>query len=239
MNNYKKDYVNRALSGEVVLTKFLDFNEQKEINAFKQKNIFICLEGGYEMAERKRAIISIYDDISFIDYKIKIYELIFESTFKSISHRHILGSIMSLGINRNSFGDILVTNDKFYLFVSEEISKYIEQNLKMVNNMPLILKEIVDTSDIILPKTSFEMINVPSLRLDAIVSKVLNKSRNDSSSIILKGLVFINHLECLSVSHNVKINDIISIRHFGRIEILEIVKVTKKDRLILKIGIKK
>lgn len=239
MSSFKKDYIDRALSGELVLTKFLDFDEQKELNYSKQSGINICLEGGYEIAERKRAIISMYDDIIFEDYKIKIYEILFESDIKTITHRHILGTIMSLGINRNSFGDILITDNNYYLFVSEEISKYIEQNFTMVNHIPLKLKEIFDVHDIILPKPVEEIINVSSMRLDAIISRTLNKSRNDSSEIITKGLVLINHKECLNISYNVKINDIISIRHFGRIEILEVVKTTKKDRLVLKIGVKK
>lgn len=239
MSNFKKDYIERALSGELVLTKFLDFDEQKELNYSKQTGINICLEGGYEIAERKRAIISMYDDITFEDYKIKIYEILFESEIKTITHRHILGTLMSLGINRNSFGDILITDSNYYLFVSEEISKYIEQNFTFVNHIPLKLKELYDVKEIVLPKPVEETINVSSMRLDAIISRTLNKSRNDSSEIITKGLVLINHKECLNISHNVKINDIISIRHFGRIEILEVVKTTKKDRLILKIGVKK
>ena len=239
MSSFKKDYIDRALSGELVLTKFLDFEEQKEINYSKQHGINICLEGGYELAERKRAIISMYDDITFEDYKIKIYEILFESDIKTITHRHILGTIMSLGINRNSFGDILITGNNYYLFVSDEISKYIEQNFTMVNHIPLKLREICDIKDIILPKQIEETINVSSMRLDAIISRTLNKSRNDSSEIITKGLVLINHKECLNVSQNVKINDIISIRHFGRIVVLEILKTTKKDRLVLKIEVKK
>ena len=146
---------------------------------------------------------------------------------------------MSLGINRNSFGDILITEDKYYLFVTSEISKYIEQNFLMVNHIPLKLIEINDLSLIKLPIPHEENINVSSMRLDAIISRAMRKSRNESAEIISKGLVLINHKECLNVSQNVKINDIISIRHFGRIEVLEILKTTKKDRLVLRIGVKK
>lgn len=222
------------------LTKFLDFEEQKEIYRSLPKNTKVFFEGGYENAERKRAIISNdFVDISFDDFNIKIYEIIFESDIKQITHRHILGTLMSLGINRNSFGDILVTNSNYYLFVSEEISKYIEQNFQAVNHIPLKLKVVEDVKDIILPTPLEENINVSSMRLDAIIARTLKKSRNDSSEIITKGLVLINHKECLNVSYNVKINDIISIRHFGRIEVLEILKTTKKDRLVLRIGVKK
>ena len=233
MSNYR--YKN-----EFKLTKFLDFEEQKELRKTTPKDAFIHFEGGFELAERKRAIVAFSsDEIEFADFDIKIYEILFESDIKQISHRHILGTLMSLGINRNSFGDILITEDKYYLFVTNEISKYIEQNLLMVNHIPLKLIEINDLNLIKLPIPHEENINVSSMRLDAIISRAMKKSRNDSAEIISKGLVLINHKECLNVSQNIKINDIISIRHFGRIEVLEILKTTKKDRLVLRIGVKK
>lgn len=233
MSNYRR-------KNEFKLTKFLDFEEQKELRKTTSKDSYLYFEGGYELSERKRAIVLFNDeDVSFDDFDIKIYEILFESDIKQISHRHILGTLMSLGINRNSFGDILITEDKYYLFVTSEISKYIEQNFLMVNYIPLKLIEINDLSLIKLPIPHEENINVSSMRLDAIISRAMRKSRNDSAEIISKGLVLINHKECLNVSQNVKINDIISIRHFGRIEVLEILKTTKKDRLVLRIGVKK
>ena len=233
MSNYRR-------KNEFKLTKFLDFEEQNELRKTTSKDSYLYFEGGYELSERKRAIVLFNDeDVSFDDFDIKIYEILFESDIKQISHRHILGTLMSLGINRNSFGDILITEDKYYLFVTSEISKYIEQNFLMVNHIPLKLIEINDLSLIKLPIPHEENINVSSMRLDAIISRAMRKSRNDSAEIISKGLVLINHKECLNVSQNVKINDIISIRHFGRIEVLEILKTTKKDRLVLRIGVKK
>lgn len=233
MNSYKYKNNNN-------LTKFLDFEEQKEIYRTLPKGTKVFLEGGYEGAERKRAFItSEYDDIEFGDFDIKIYEIVFESDMKIITHRHILGTIMSLGVNRNSFGDILVTESNYYLFVTEEISKYIEQNFTMVNHIPLKLREITNVLEIKLPKPIEQNINVSSMRLDAIIARTLNKSRNDSSELINKGLVLINHKECLNTSYNVKIDDVISIRHFGRIIVHEILKTTKKDRLVLRIEVKK
>lgn len=239
MLNIRKDYLDRALNHEIILTKFLDLEELRQINTLKNSLIKVCLEGGYEDAERKRAIICSKDEeIFFEDFKINAYEIILESDFKTINHRHLLGTLMSLGINRNSFGDILLSSGHIYLFVSQEIAKYIEQNFKYVNHTPLKLIPIKNLSDIVQSPIIEQEINISSMRLDAIVARTLNKSRNDASELITKGLVMINHKECLNTSYNVKLNDIISIRHFGRIEIIDFVKTTKKDRLIIKIGVK-
>ena len=53
---------------------------------------------------------------------------------------------------------------------------------------------------------------------------------------INSGLVNVNHLECLNNSKLLKENDVISVRHKGRIYVNEIIRKTKSDRLAIKIG---
>lgn len=47
-------------------------------------------------------------------------------------------------------------------------------------------------------------------------------------------MVSIHHIICEDITHKCNIGEIISIRKFGRIIILENVKTTKKDRLVIK-----
>ena len=81
-------------------------------------------------------------------------------------------------------------------------------------------------------------INIPSMRLDAVISSALKISRNDACKMITTGLVRINHVECLDIDKKINVSDMLSIRKYGRITILEIVKTTRKDRLVVKIGVK-
>ena len=67
------DYKKIVLRGDIVLTDFLDFEEQKEIYAVKSPNIDLYLDGGYEGAERKRALIG-YLDNSKLNYDIVILQ---------------------------------------------------------------------------------------------------------------------------------------------------------------------
>ena len=76
------------------------------------------------------------------------------------------------------------------------------------------------------------------MRLDAIISSALKISRNDACKMITTGLVRINHVECLDIDKKINVSDMLSIRKYGRITILEIVKTTRKDRLVIKIGVK-
>ena len=97
-----------------------------------------------------------------------------------------------------------------------------------------IIKEFIQTEK----KEVIQTINVASMRLDAVVAKAINCGRSEAVDLINSGFVLINHKECLNISHTVKENDLLSIRKFGRVEILEIVGLSKKNRTIVKISVK-
>lgn len=241
MNFYKNDFENRALDGEYVLTPFLDFEEQKEILGIDKSRLEIIFNGGYEDSERKRAIIKLKDgyDLTLEDFEIVIYKFKSNPKLPAFNHRNILGTLMSLGIKRNTFGDIIIDNKNFeyYLISSKTIGKYLIETFNNVNNQNIEL-EIIDNLNCLEVEEVEKNINVPSLRLDAIISSALNISRNEACKIIETGMVRINHNECLNIDKKININDMLSIRKYGRITIKEIVKTTRKDRLVIKIGVK-
>jgi RNA-binding protein YlmH len=230
------DYKKIVLRGDIVLTDFLDFEEQKEIYAVKSHDIDLYLDGGYEGAERKRALIG-YLDNSKLNYDIVILQSSYDPKFGEISHRNVLGTIMAFGIKRNTFGDIVVENNLITIFASLEISDFLINNLTMISRQRMnfkVIKEFIQTEK----KEVIQTINVASMRLDAVVAKAINCGRSEAVDLINSGLVLINHKECLNISHTVKENDLLSIRKFGRVEILEIVGLSKKNRTIVKISVK-
>ena len=230
------DYKKIVLRGDIVLTDFLDFEEQKEIYAVKSHDIDLYLDGGYEGAERKRALIG-YLDNSKLNYDIVILQSSYDPKFGEISHRNVLGTIMAFGIKRNTFGDIVVENNLITIFASLEISDFLINNLTMISRQRMnfkVIKEFIQTEK----KEVIQTINVASMRLDAVVAKAINCGRSEAVDLINSGFVLINHKECLNISHTVKENDLLSIRKFGRVEILEIVGLSKKNRTIVKISLK-
>lgn len=230
------DYKKIVLRGDIVLTDFLDFEEQKEIYAVKSHDIDLYLDGGYDGAERKRALIG-YLDNSKLNYDIVILQSSYDPKFGEISHRNVLGTIMAFGIKRNTFGDIVVENNLITIFASLEISDFLINNLTMISHQRMnfkIIKNFIQTEK----KEVIQTINVASMRLDAVVAKAVNCGRSEAVDLINSGLVLINHKECLNISHTVKENDLLSIRKFGRIEILEIMGLSKKNRTIVKISVK-
>ena len=222
------DYLNRVKTNGITLTKFLD---ETEISTLYQqhKNYHLYFEGGFSDAERKRAIISTDDvDIDWSSFEIAILLIKPLDSQNQITHRHVLGTILALGLNRNMIGDIIMGQD-IYVFTTSQMSTYIKDNLTKINNT-LVDVTIIEKQDFTYSSKEQEtLINVSSFRLDAIIAKCLNISRNKAAELIEKGLVFINHIECQNCAKNVKEQDVISIRHFGRIEIGELSHLTKKN----------
>lgn len=233
------DYYQAAIDGNIVLTKFLNLEEIKEIHCLNKDGLKVYYYGGYDGSERMRAIIqyAYYEPPQENDFQIVIYHAKYNDTYSKIGHRNILGSIMSLGIERNTFGDIYLKNTDIYLFISHEIETYFISNIPNINHQTLKFEKISNLKEIDKGEIEKKNIQVSSMRLDAIIARTMNVSRASSSEIIEGGNVAINHLECKNTSHLCKIGDIISVRKFGRITILEHIKITKKERLVLLVGV--
>ena len=236
INSKIGDYKKLLSYGEDVLTKFLDLEEQKELVASLGRNYQIKLFGGYEASERCRAYIS-NDYQEEMDFEIVILESHYDPKYSLITHRHVLGTIMGLGVNRNILGDILIDNNKITIFVIKEMKEYIINNLDIILHQRMNWQEI-NSLDVNETNDTEKVLNVASMRLDAIVSKGCNKSRNEANELIEHGMVLINHKEVLNNSYLVKVNDIISVRKFGRIEIVDVLGTSKKERINLKVIIR-
>lgn len=234
------DYYQAALDGDIVLTKFLDLEEIKAIQQLNQEGLKVYLYGGYASAERVRAIVQneLYPVPLPVDYRIAIYQGHFDKQYSQIGHRHVLGSIMSLGIERNTFGDIHIQDDIIYLFLTEEMEGYLIEQMPLIQHQRLSFQKIPQVEEQNICDTHEEEILVPSMRLDVIIARSARVSRDKASEWIASGMVSIDHKECTNPSKICKCKDMISIRKFGRITIIENMRTTKKDRLVLKVGIK-
>ena len=136
---YLKDFERRVDAGETVLTKFLDINEQQLAKSL-QSRYEINFFGGTSYAERTRAIINGANP-RISEYHIVAYQIIYPKTL-NITHRNILGTLMSLGLKRNLFGDIIVSEEECYFLCCSDIAEYLEQEFTMINNQKIKLKKV-------------------------------------------------------------------------------------------------
>ena len=228
-----ESYIDKAYCGGVGISMFIDETKQAIIKNMNTSGIEVLFDGGFDNAEYKRAI---FMPIGYnADFKIRVYEIVYNHKFFSFNHRNVLGSLMSLGIKRESIGDIIFVDKKIYFACTEEINAYILNEFKMVSHASIELKEVTERITVI-KNIVEETVIVSSMRLDVIISTAYNLSRNEANEFINGGLVSVNHIECLNNSKLIKENDCISVRHKGRVYVNEIVRKTKSDRLAIKLG---
>lgn len=227
-------------------TEFSSFMDPYKAHKFKsllssERDIKITLYGGFDMAERlKLGFFSEYDDCEDLSlFPISAVEIYYNGNFVSgLTHRDFLGSIMGLGITREKVGDIITENSRAVVFCDSDIADYICVNLEKVKHTKVKCRVLEDYK----PKETEiteKKFTVASLRLDAVLAHAFNIARGKASDFIKSEKVFLNWKNEPSVSKTVCEGDIITLRGYGRIKILEIIGTTKKDRILLNIGIYK
>lgn len=164
--------------------------------------------------------------------KVKLFKIY---TVENIRHQDILGSLFALNIDSSYFGDIVLYNDYYYVFVSEDLALYIKDNLKMIGNKKVSLEE-VDLSVLDNYERNYEEkeIIVSSLRIDNIISGIINTSRKVALDKIKNKEVVVNYDVINKNSYILKENDIFSIRRYGKYKFVGIVKSTKKNNFIVR-----
>ncbi|MDE7263920.1 MAG: hypothetical protein K2N64_04600 [Anaeroplasmataceae bacterium] len=226
--------IKKASLGIVTLTSFLDETKQVMLQVLAKRDVEVCFDGGFKNAEYKRAICKPVDYTGYI-YKIKVYEILYQKRFLELTHRKVLGSLMSLGIKRESIGDIVLLKDKVYFACTEEISSYIIASFKTIQGVPIELLETKDRLEVH-KEIKEEVHIVSSMRLDVILASAYHLSRNEATQMILDGSVNLNHIVCLNTSKMVDESDIISVRHKGRIYVGTIGGKTRSGRINVKLG---
>ena len=223
------------------LTEFLDPRQAYIVETLIRQNSDLAFRfyGGYEQAERKRCLIfPDYYEPTHEDFKIELFEIVYPVKFASLSHGKILGTLVSTGIRREYFGDIISDGEKWQVFISEETMNFITAQIEKIGKIAVRL-EPRNYTEIILPKDewSLERTTVSSLRLDNLISTVYNISRQRSKQLIESGKVKINWAENTRPDFPLELLDIVSVRGFGRIQIQELEGKTKKDKYRLLLGV--
>ena len=163
---------------------------------------------------------------------IKIYEII---SSNDLRHQDILGTLYSLNISDEMFGDVVIWNNRYFIIILSSIDNYIKSNLMSIRNskVELIEKDPYYLRDY---KQEYEecIIIVPSIRVDVIVSKIINSSRSNALEKIKNGDIYLNYELLTKPTYMLKENDIFSIRKYGKYKFLGEINKTKKGSLVIK-----
>lgn len=163
---------------------------------------------------------------------IKIYEIV---SSNDLRHQDILGTLYSLNISDEMFGDVVIWNNRYFIIILSSIDNYIKSNLTSIKNskVDLIEKNPYYLKDY---KQEYEEFNiiVPSIRVDVIVSKIINSSRSNALEKIKNGDIYLNYELLTKPTYMLKENDIFSIRKYGKYKFLGEINRTKKGSLVIK-----
>lgn len=188
--------------------------------------------GGYPDSERK--VLGLFFDDTEQDFPVSAVQFSFRKTDK-LTHRDFLGSLMALGIERETVGDILVEDGRAVAFVKSEIKDYICSQITKVGRVGVTLSD-ADDSDLPQGRGAVEQTyTVSSMRLDSLVAAAAGLSREKAKSLIAAGSVSVNHLVCQKISHTVREGDTLTIRGKGKYTISGVFGETKKHRIKLSI----
>jgi len=177
------------------------------------------------------------DSNKVILFKTKIPKvLLYEIKSKiPLRHQDILGSVYSLNITNEMFGDIIIDNNKYYIFILDIISNYIKSNLLFIKNSSIVLEELpIDYLKDYYQKYEEYTTVVSSLRIDTIISRIININRSKTIDKIKNKEIILNYEILNKSSYILKENDIFSIRKYGKYKFIGIEKNTKKNNYIIK-----
>jgi len=144
-----------------------------------------------------------------------------------------LGALLGLGLNREVFGDIVLSErqDRCQVLIDSGVLEFVLANLRQVGKCPVTVKETVPRD--IPPRTDRVKeirATVASLRLDSVAAAGFGVSRTKMTAEIEAEKVKLNWQNAKSSAQTVKQGDIISALGRGRVEVSQIIGQTKKGR---------
>lgn len=240
----------RALRGRFVHTDFLTPREGKHaMEQLRRRGEAhrARLHGGYASAERCCLLL-------FPDYAVDAFEpsemptvqellavageddpvaaiAVRGSGYRTLSHRDYLGSLLSLGLEREVLGDIALDGNDATVLCMAHMVPFLLEHVERIGG------DAVRVSQTVLPldfdggrKFAPVQDTVASARLDCVVAALCNLSREAAQTAVRDGLVELDY-ECeMRPDRTLEPPCIISVRGTGKFVLRELGTLTKKGR---------
>ncbi len=223
-NNYNIEKIIESLYSR----GYTNFLNQKELSLSKKR-----------LHKNEYKIYQIYDDSNkVILYKKDVPDIKLLKIVSKIGLRHqdILGTIFSLGIKEDTFGDIIMYNGSFYIFVLPNLMDYFKYNINTIRNNRVVLEEVsLDITQNFKQEYIVEEYIVSSLRIDNVISTIIKESRNTVLEHFKNKEIILNTEDEIKPTRVLKEDDTFSIRKKGKYKYRKIIKSTKKGGFIIEI----
>ena len=214
--------------------------------------------GGYDEAERCIAIflpsyltegggdeLPDYAEDAFreyVDETIVLLEVI-GSGYRELSHRDVLGSVLALGIERDGIGDIILlpveesgrAQPRILIEVKASLAPFLLSDFKRIGKDAVRVRMGSFPKDFVVErKTKPIGDTVASNRLDCVIGALTNTARERAQSLIRSGMVEVEYEIEQRPDHRLSPPCVISVRGYGKFNLLSLGEVTKKGRLRLR-----
>lgn len=206
-------------------TYFLDLSEAKEV---KRKMGKTKLNVFSPNKDSEKIIYYIDNEPEVVLYEIKCRN--------ELRHQDILGTMYSLNISKEMYGDIILDNGRYFIYILKLFQNYFEMNFTRVRNTSVELKELdLDyLADYERKYVEMELI-VSSERIDTIVSHLANTSRALIKDKVKDKEILLNNEILKNLSYVLKEDDTFSIRKIGKFKYVGVIKTTKSNNYIVKV----
>ena len=213
---------------------FLTMEEQSELLSLRLESPF-KLFGGYEGAER--CVAAFGEDCENAVYPISYIKIepVAKKFADKLTHRDFLGSLMNLGIKRETLGDIIIKDNTGYLMCLDTVADFIANDLTRVKHTSVKCNAVSALPEGMQSEPQEQEEIVASLRIDVLTAAVYHLSRNAVKELFNQRKIFVNSALCENFSFIPNEGDVISVRGKGRFKYGETLGKTKKGRLIVQL----
>ena len=223
-------------SGMYTYSNFLSLPEQdlfyRSVREYGFRNF--SFDGGYESAERRILIFGNEEELGFPkDPPLSVLRVLplSEKYAEALSHRDVLGALMSLGIDRSLTGDIIIRGKSAFILCLSQISEYLSENLTKIRHTDVRVQVCTDEVPELKPVFLELSLNIASERIDSIVAGFAGISRSQVGRLFHEQRVFVNGQVTESLSARLKEGDVLTVRGFGKAIYEGISGSSKKGRL--------
>ncbi|NLB91543.1 MAG: hypothetical protein GX786_10050 [Clostridiales bacterium] len=201
----------------------------------KNLSLHVMGFGGYESAERQVLGFEKENPLSPAMFPIQSLTITWDSPFAQIGHRDLLGGILAVGIDRKHIGDIVIGNQEAQVYITGISPFLFTQQLTMVGKTRVEVKETDTVKEVEEKKRERNAMvmnhTVASLRADIIIAVAFGIKREIVSQLVDQKAVKVNHLALEKKEKTLTCGDLLSIRGYGRIQLVSIGNPNRKKRI--------
>lgn len=225
------------MSEEKYMDKFTFFLDDHQQMLCRRVLGSVCFDnyrffGGYDTAQRKAlGTFAPYSEPESTEFPIKAFTFSYRKA-DHLTHRDFLGSLMSLGIERDTVGDIIVSEGRAVVFVCDSVASSVGA-VDKVGRVGVKVGEGFELADIPVQEYRDLSGTVASLRLDSVLSLALRISREKAANLIRTTGADVNYITVYSPNTRLSGGDVFSVRGYGKFRLDDEGTATKKDRIFI------